>query len=96
MVFSPQKFDRMEMEVLLYHEPKPNYGEGGSMAYETPTVDLQKVVRDLGLKGREAMVQRAYSKFVREGLMERSGFGYRITEKGVRFLKEYKKLYSSM
>lgn len=96
MVFSPQRFDRMEIELLVYHYPKPSYGEGGAMTLEAQTIDLQTVVRDLGLKGREAMVQRAYSRFCKEGLMVRSGFGYRITQKGIDLVKQYKKLYSSM
>lgn len=96
MAFNPAKYDRMEMDVLMYHFPKAEMGAGGAMSQEARAIDLTTVVRDLGLKGREAMIQRAYSKFVKEGLMVRAGFGFKMTPKGVQFIKEYKKLYGSM
>ena len=95
MVFSPQKYDRMEMELLNYHYPKAEMGAGGAEQQVARAVDLPKVVRDLGLKGREAMIQRAYSKFCKEGIMVRAGFGFKMTEKGIQMVKEYKKLYST-
>ena len=95
MVISPQRYDRMEMDLLLYHYPKPEVGAGGQMVQQSRSIDLPQVVRDLGLKGREAMIQRAYSKFCKDGLMVRSGFGYKMTDKGIEVVKQYKRLYSS-
>lgn len=89
-------FDRLEMDLLGYHFPKASVGMGGAMTYEVKTVELTQVVRDLGLKGREAMIQRAYSKFVKDGLMVRSGFGFKMTDKGVQIVRQYRKLHASM
>jgi len=96
MVYSPDQFSRMEMDLLRYHFPRPSVGMGGATTYEAKTVELQQVVRDLDLKGREAMIQRAYSKFVKEGLMARSGFGYKMTDKGIQVVRVFKKLHTSM
>jgi hypothetical protein len=96
MSFQLQKFDRLEMELLLYHFPKATENPSGGIGYDIKAPDLSQVVKDLGLKGREAMIQRAYSKFVREGLVARAGFGHKITDKGIEFVIAYKKLYSSM
>jgi hypothetical protein len=91
MVFSPQRFDRLEMEILKYHAPKTTVGMGGAETLEIRTVMLPEIVRDLDLKGREAMVQRAYSKFCAAGLMTRSGYGFKLTDKGAQILAEIKK-----
>jgi hypothetical protein len=37
------------------------------------------------------MIQRAYSKFCATGLMARSGYGFKLTDKGVEVLNEIKK-----
>jgi hypothetical protein len=91
MAFTPQRFDRLEMEMLKYHAPKASVGMGGAMTMEVKTVMLPEIVRDLDLKGREAMIQRAYSKFCTAGLMQRSGYGYKLTDKGVEVVNEIKK-----
>jgi hypothetical protein len=91
MVFTPQRFDRLEMEILKYHMPKATVGMGGAMTMEIKAVTLPEVVRDLDLRGREAMIQRAYSKFCATGLMARSGYGFKLTDKGVEVLNEIKK-----
>jgi len=91
MAFSPQRFDRFETDILKYHAPRATVGMGGAMSFEVKTIQLTEVVRDLDLKGREAMVQRAYSKFCAAGLVMRSGFGYRLTDKGVEVVNEIKK-----
>jgi len=96
MAFQTSRFDRMEMDLLVYHFPKPTDNPSGGLSYDVRAFDLPQIVRDLGLKGREAMIQRAYSKFCGMGLMARSGFGYKITDKGIEFVREYKKLHQSM
>jgi len=90
------RLDRLEVTMLLYHFPKASSGQGGATTYTPRTIELQQLVRDLELKGREAMIQRAYSKFMREGLVARSGFGFKITEKGMQLVRSYKKLHASM
>jgi len=92
MVFSIQKLDRLEQDILRYHAPKASIGMGGAVSYETKTVILTEIVRDLDVKGREAMIQRAYSKFCKEGLMARAGFGYKLTEKGIEIVNQMKKM----
>jgi len=96
MAFGGQRFDRMEVDLLTYHMPKADVGAGGAMIEQAKVVDLTQVVRDLGLKGREAMIQRSYAKFVKQGLMVRSGFGFKMTDQGVAFMKQYRKLHASM
>jgi hypothetical protein len=91
MVFSAQRFDRLEMEILKYHTPKASVGMGGAMTQEIKTVMLPEIVRDLDLKGREAMIKRAYAKFCASGLMARSGYGFKLTDKGVQAVAEIKK-----
>jgi len=91
MVFSQQRFDRLELDILRYHSPRASIGMGGAMTYEIKTIQLMDLVRDLELKGREAMIQRAYSKFLAAGIMARSGFGYKLTEKGVEVVNALKK-----
>jgi len=92
MVLSPQRFDRLEVELLKYHAPKMSTGMGGAMTFEVKTVQLTEVVRDLDLKGREAMIARAYSRFCKEGLVVRAGFGYKLTDKGVELVLQLKKM----
>lgn len=96
MAFEGARFDRMETDLLNYHMPKAEMGAGGSIIQQAKVVDLAQVVRDLDLKGRENVIQRAYSKFVKLGLMVRSGFGFKMTDKGVEFMRNYKKLHTSM
>ena len=91
MAFTAQRFDRLETEILKYHAPKATEGMGGAVTMEVRTVMLPEIVRDLDLKGREAMVQRAYSKFCAAGLMARSGYGYKLTDKGVEAVTSLKK-----
>ncbi len=94
MAVNLQRLDRLELDLLRYHMPKMSLGMGGAMQLEIKTVMLTEVVRDLDLRGREAMIQRAYSKFCAAGLMTRAGFGYKLTEKGVEAINELKKLGS--
>jgi hypothetical protein len=92
MVVPSQKFDRLEIELLKYHAPKATEGMGGALTYEVKTVQLTEIVRDLDLKGREAMIARAYSRFCKEGLVARAGFGYKLTDKGVEMVQQLKKM----
>jgi len=90
MVAPVQRFDRLESDILKYHAPRASVGMGGAVTLEVKTIQLTDLVRDLGLKGREAVIQRAYAKFCTAGLMARSGFGYKLTEKGIEIAAQIK------
>ncbi|MBM3334343.1 hypothetical protein FJY63_06755 [Candidatus Sumerlaeota bacterium] len=91
MAFSAGQLDRLEVDLLKFHAPKPSVGQGGQVTFETKSYSLQDVIRGLDLKGREAMIQRAYTKFCAQGVIVRSGFGYKLTKKGIDLINQIKK-----